>query len=111
MVVGLSYSIDPIDGEITLIPLFDVAFLRGDGNDDGHVNIADAIFLLNFLFQGADPPLCRASGDINGDGELDTSDVIFLLNYRFLAGPNPPLPFPICGVNSEESCELFENCP
>ena len=31
-------------------------FLRGDANDDGQVNLADAQHVLNYLFQRGDAP-------------------------------------------------------
>lgn len=61
----------------------------GDLNGDGFVNIADPIFLKDYLFGGgaAPNPLCR--GDVNGDGGIDIADMIYLLNYLFSQGPAP----------------------
>ena len=74
--------------------------IRGDANDDGIVNIADAIHLLLHLFPGASggtPIVCRDAADANDDGGLNISDAVVLLNSLFGAGPLPP-------PNSDSGC-------
>ncbi len=75
------------------------SFVRGDANDDGKVDISDAIFTLGCLFQGTRCPECPDAADIQDDGALDISDPIALLNYLFLEGPRPSAPFPDCGLD------------
>ncbi len=72
-------------------------FIRGDANDDGGVNLADAIRILEVLFAGGGPLTCNDAGDANDDGGVDISDPIFLLAYLFTMGPSPSLPFPTAG--------------
>ncbi len=67
----------------------DWPFVRGDANADGLVNIADAVYLINYLFVGGPPPLPLDAGDANSDGMLNIADVIYLVNYLFLGGPPP----------------------
>lgn len=74
------------------------AFVRGDTNSDGRVNIADAVWLVSELFFLGPRGRCFYAGDVNGDGRKDLSDVAFLLYYQFLGGSEPPRPFPHCGV-------------
>ena len=64
-------------------------FLRGDCNDDGVIDIADVVYLINYLFiDGPAPdPLCV--GDVNCDGKVDIADVVYLVNYLFIGGPPP----------------------
>ena len=71
---------------------FDAAFLRGDSNADGSVNIADAVSTLSFLFTAGVRPYCLDAADANDDGTLDISDPIALLGYLFLG--DTPLPYP-----------------
>ena len=72
-------------------------FLRGDCNDDGNVNISDAVCILNWLFlEGAVPP-CIAATNVDGVGQVNLTDALYLLNYLFLNGAAPPVPFPDCG--------------
>lgn len=74
------------------------AFVRGDPNDDGATDIADAIYILGYLF--ARGPLgCADAADVNDDGKLDVSDAIALLAYLYASGTPPPPPFPAPGMD------------
>ncbi|MGE4632008.1 MAG: hypothetical protein AAEJ47_03115, partial [Planctomycetota bacterium] len=75
-----------------------VEFRRGDCNNDGNVDITDAIGALGILFGGAGPPDCWDSCEANDDGTMNISDVVFTLGYLFGDGPPPPDPGPVnCG--------------
>ena len=69
-------------------------FVRGNVNDDGAVDVGDAIYLLAFLFSMGSPPFIPESGDVNADGAIDIADPIALLHYLFADGNPPPAPFP-----------------
>ena len=72
-------------------------FIRGDSNGDGNLDIADAIFSLNFLFS-AGPGPCLDAIDANDDGMNDIADPIFALDVLFGGGgTTPAMPFPMCG--------------
>ncbi len=73
-------------------------FQRGDVNDDGSVNVSDAIFELNWLFQDGAPPVCLDTADVNGDGGRNIADPTYLLNYLFASGSPPVEPFAECGT-------------
>lgn len=74
-----------------------IDFIRGDVNQDGKHDLADAIQALSFLFTNLSIT-CQATVDINDDGQLNLSDPISLLTFLFddEATPPPP-PFPDCG--------------
>lgn len=75
-------------------------FIRGDSNDDGVLNVSDAVFTLSFLFIGDEQPECLAANDTNDDGAVNITDVIRTLNFLFLGGTNaPPAPFPDPGAD------------
>jgi hypothetical protein len=88
-----------------------VRYIRGDCNADGGVNIADASFLLNFLFLGGPDLKCLAAGDANDDGGQNIADASFILNFLFLGGRDigPPN---ACGQGSapREDCAAFPPC-
>ena len=65
------------------------SFTRGDTNGDGEINIADVVFLVNYLFADGPAPYPLEAGDADCSGEVDIADVIFLLNYLFIGGPSP----------------------
>jgi hypothetical protein len=68
---------------------FNLHFRCGDATKDGVVDIADAIFLLNYVFKGGDPPDPLELGDVNSNGVVDLEDIVYLLNYLFKGGPAP----------------------
>ncbi|MCA8960923.1 MAG: hypothetical protein KDC38_10445, partial [Planctomycetes bacterium] len=69
-------------------------FLRGDTNDDGAVDIGDALFLLSNLFQGGPNPVCQDAADANDDGGKDIGDAVYLLSFLFQGGAAPAAPYP-----------------
>jgi hypothetical protein len=67
-------------------------FLRGDGNDDGRVDISDAVFTLLVLFAFT-PTDCADAADANDDGALGIADPVYLLTYLYAGGGTPPPPW------------------
>jgi hypothetical protein len=61
----------------------------GDASGDGTVDVADVIYLTNYLFQEGSPPDPMATGDANDDCVVDVADVIYLINYLFIDGSEP----------------------
>jgi hypothetical protein len=79
----------------------DPEFIRGECNGDTMVDIADAIFLLAYLFPSGPPPAlpCVDACDANDDASLNIADAVALLAALFGA-PTIPLPPPsVCGVD------------
>lgn len=74
-------------------------FSRGDCNQDGQFNIADAVFLLTQLFGGAPSALqCDDACDGNDDENLNIADPVAYLGALFTIGSQPlPPPYPDCG--------------
>ena len=95
--------------EISLSPTGSVEFVRGDCTDDGTVNIADSVCILDWLFSGVGGVSCSAALDVGGDGNIDLSDAISLFAFLFGGGAMPVEPFPDCGpgrrtVDEKLSC-------
>jgi hypothetical protein len=65
------------------------AFIRGDANRDGVIDIVDVVHLINYLFIGGPAPEPLEAGDANYDGVVDIVDVVYLINYLFINGPPP----------------------
>ena len=93
------------------------SFSRGDCNDDGGVNIADAVFLLGFLFPGATGPsviTCDDACDGNDDGGLNIADGISILGSLFGTPAMPLAPPASCGfdnTNDALDCQTATSCP
>jgi hypothetical protein len=52
-------------------------FILGDMNDDGELNILDAVALMNMILYGGET---NPAGDMNGDGAYNILDVVILAN-------------------------------
>ncbi len=74
---------------ITVAGVQAVTFLPGSANADGRLDIADGIYILNYLFAGGPPLPCELAGDANGDCVLDSSDAVYVIMHQFLGGPPP----------------------
>lgn len=66
--------------------------VAGDANGDWIIDIADVMYLINYLYKGGPPPNPLEAGDANCDGFIDSGDVIYLINYLFVGGPIPDCP-------------------
>jgi hypothetical protein len=82
---GANIAVDSSDATFSLT----LGYLRGDANEDGEVNLADAVYLVNYLFIGGPPPDPMEAGDANCDGEVDLADAVYIINYLFIGGPPP----------------------
>ncbi|GEM_PF-5691566 len=61
----------------------------GDIDGSGSINVADAVFLIAYVFRGVGYPLDPYHGDMDCDGACTVGDIIYLLNYIFASGPTP----------------------
>ncbi|MBI4606782.1 MAG: CotH kinase family protein [Planctomycetes bacterium] len=84
----------------------------GDSNQDGVVDLSDAVSLLFRLFAGAGTLPCDGSSlgaggnlvllDSNGDAQVNLADAVHVLNYLFKDGPQP---------SRGATCVRIEGCP
>jgi hypothetical protein len=85
----------------------------GDTNQDGQLDLSDAVSLLGHLFLGTPERLPCDDGivgnpgnrtllDLNGDSGVDLADGIHLLIYLFQGGPQPA---------AGTDCIPIEGCP
>jgi hypothetical protein len=70
------------------------SFVRGDANEDGRIDLSDAVFVLTYLFLGGRAPECKDAADVDDRGSIEITDAVNLLNHLFLgaAAPRPPHP-------------------
>ncbi len=91
--------------------------VAGDANDDGTVDVPDAVATLGFLFLGKPEKLPCGDGSENdagnialadwqGDGRIDIADAVSTLSFLFLGGDRHRLAVP----GAEESCVRIEGC-
>lgn len=66
------------------------AWLPGDADGDGLVNISDAVYLIQYIFAGGPiPQPVLEAGDADCDGLVNISDAVYLIQYIFAGGPAP----------------------
>jgi hypothetical protein len=66
----------------------------GDANGDGRINVADAVYLISYIFRDGPMPPVLAACDANGDTNINVGDAIYIINYIFRGGPSPACPSP-----------------
>jgi hypothetical protein len=93
-------------------------FHRGDADDNGELQLTDAIRILGFLFLGGAAPPCMEAADADDNGELQLTDAIRVLGFLFLGGPPPATPGPppeACGsdpagTSADLGCIEYTHC-
>ena len=64
-------------------------FINGDANADQDVNVGDAVFIINYVFNGGPAPQPLLSGHANCSGDVNVGDAVYLINYIFKGGLAP----------------------
>ncbi len=66
------------------------AYMHGDANGDQVIDLADVVYLINYLYKDGPAPDPLEAGDANCDSTVDLADIIYLINYLYKDGPAPP---------------------
>ncbi len=64
-------------------------YVFGDCSGDMIVDVADIVFLINYLYKGGESPNPYGRGDENRDCQIDVADIIYLINYLYKSGSAP----------------------
>ncbi|MDE0960400.1 MAG: hypothetical protein OSB09_06440 [Planctomycetota bacterium] len=103
------------DGNGVLDTCENALFWRGDCNNSGSLDLADAIASLYYLFGLANLVTCIDSCDVNDSGAVDIADTVYFLGGLFSNGPLPFAPYPACGFDPTADplgCASFQSaCP
>lgn len=65
---------------------------RGDVDNSGgpQIDIADLVYLVDYMFTGGPDPVCMQAADIdNSQSDPDIADLVYLVDYMFNQGPAP----------------------
>jgi hypothetical protein len=68
------------------------AYVCGDANRSGVVNIQDVTYVINFLYKGGPSPNPVGAADANGSGTVNIQDVTYIINFLYKGGPTPICP-------------------
>ena len=61
----------------------------GDCTGGGAIDLADAVYLVSYLYKGGLPPEPPCRSDANCDGVVDIGDLVALINYLYKHGTAP----------------------
>jgi len=61
----------------------------GDVNGSGEINMADVLFVVNYLYKSGPAPVPLETGDVNCDEEINLGDVLYLVSYLYQGGSPP----------------------
>lgn len=61
----------------------------GDADGSGDIDIADAVYMVAYIFAGGSAPYPLSTGDADCDGEITIADAVYLVNYIFSGGQEP----------------------
>ena len=54
--------------------------VKGDANDDGTINAADIVEVVNFIMGSSSEEFNEDSADANGDGSVNAADIVTIVN-------------------------------
>lgn len=78
-------------GRCTVELIFTDCWSRGNVDNIGGINVADEVYLIDFLFFDGPAPPFQEDGNVDGEGGINVTDDVYLVNYLFFNGPAPPL--------------------
>lgn len=70
---------------LTVIP----AYLCGDADSNGALNVLDIVYLINDIYKDGPSPDPLESGDVNSDGDLNILDITLIINSIYKEGSDP----------------------
>jgi len=100
----------PDDCEVAGPGIFVRGNAQGDFVDAGapflSINMADGIFVLQYLFQSGPTPPCLDATDVNDDGRVNLVDAIHL--FMFLTGGGVSVPHPYWFLDQDPSPDSLD---
>ncbi len=61
----------------------------GDADGSSSVSVADAVYIITYIFGGGPAPDPLAAGDADCSGNISVADAVYVINYIFGGGPAP----------------------
>ncbi len=88
------------------------AYVPGDADSSGQVDIDDAVFLVEYVLAGGSAPDPIEAGDADCSGGIDIDDVVYLIGYIFSGGPAPCSETePSGNLTGMSSCKVLYRTP
>jgi len=68
-------------------------YICGDIDNNGsEPDIADLVYLVDYMFNSGPPPEVMEAANMDGEGEITIADLVVLVDYMFNSGPPPTCP-------------------
>jgi len=80
--ISVSVGCTPVNFELVPSP-----YECGDCNGDGRTTIADATYLVAYIYRGGPGPV--GQGDVNDDGRVTIADATYLVAFIYRGGSTP----------------------
>nr|MBN2276475.1 immune inhibitor A [candidate division Zixibacteria bacterium] len=61
----------------------------GDADGNGVINVGDIAYLVNYMFNGGNPPSSLYQGDADGCGSINMADVVYMMDFYYYGGQAP----------------------
>ena len=101
--VYLRWTMGPTDGglvycgwnldNVRVVALYCQGWVCADVDGDGlGPDIADLVYLVDYMFNGGPEPPVLDATNVDGLGEIDIADLVYLVDYMFNSGPEPTCP-------------------
>ena len=71
-----NYEITYVKGKLTIT----AAFIPGDVNGDGLVNVTDIVATVNFIMEKPSDGFNKAAADLSGDGDINVTDIVKMVS-------------------------------
>lgn len=71
------------------ITIADPPYVCGDADQNGIINISDAVALIGYIFGAGPAPNPLISGDCDCNSLVNISDAVYVVSYIFGSGPAP----------------------
>ncbi|MCK4657434.1 MAG: hypothetical protein KAT85_10375, partial [candidate division Zixibacteria bacterium] len=78
-----------LGGDAFIVMFNQIAYVCGDADASGDVDIDDVVYIIAYIFSGGPPPDPYESGDADCSGDVDIDDVVYLIAYIFSGGSDP----------------------
>ncbi len=65
--------------DVIVTGTFEKAFIPGDANGDGLVNVTDIVATVNFIMEKPSQDFNEETADLNGDGVVNVTDIVMMV--------------------------------
>ena len=78
-----NYKISYVKGKLTIEK---PAYILGDANGDGVVNVTDIVATVNYIMNKPSDDFNKYAADVNGDDEVNVTDIVGMVNIIMKSG-------------------------